>query len=92
MTDHEPEAPKYLTGSEEEDQDCNEYEQSVAQYNAAAATPVGSRANLKYERGSLMQRILDPYAGAPRDEDGAIVYTVTDEELAGERLDDLEYQ
>merc|ERR1712070_363390 len=27
------------------------------------------------------QRIIDPLAGAPRDEDGAIVYTVTEDEM-----------
>ena len=38
-----------------------------------------------------MQRIIDPFAGAPRDEDGALVYTVTDAELAHLRLDDEEH-
>lgn len=37
-----------------------------------------------------MQKLLDPFAGAKRDEDGALVYTVTDEELSSEGLDDAE--
>lgn len=44
-----------------------------------------------YEQGSLMQRMADPFAGAPRDADGALVYTVADAELADRRLDDEEY-
>ena len=34
-----------------------------------------------YKRGSLMQKLLDPFDGAPKDADGAIVYTVTEEEI-----------
>ena len=78
-------AKKYLTSSEEEDQDFYEYEQSVAEYNqTGTGKSVEGAGSGKYERGSLLQKILDPFAGAERDEDGAVVYTVTDAELAGE--------
>jgi hypothetical protein len=83
VTDHQPEAKKYLTGSEEEDQDFYEYEQSVAEYNqGGAGKKLQGAGRTKYERGSLLQKIHDPFAGAPRDEDGAIVYEVTDAELS----------
>lgn len=59
----------------------------MAEYNKGPAKPLGAGVS-KYERGSLMQKILDPFAGAPRDEDGAVVYTVTDAELAPE-VDDV---
>ena len=88
VTDHEPVAKKYLTNGEEEDQDFYEYEQALADYyqDGAAKAPYGDGG--RYPKGSLMQRIVDPFAGAPRDEDGAIVYTVTDAELAPLKLDD----
>ena len=84
---------KYLTNNEEEDQDFYEYQQSIAAYNATSTkkSTLSGRGAPKYERGSLMQRLVDPFAGAPRDEDGAIVYTVTDSELADKKLDDPDY-
>lgn len=61
----------------------------MAEYNSGSGAKTLQGAGVtKYERGSLMQKIADPFAGAPRDEDGAIVYTVTDEELADKKLDD----
>ena len=45
----------------------------------------------RYEKGSLMQRIGDPFAGAPRDADGALVYTVGDAELTDRKLDNEEH-
>ena len=38
-----------------------------------------------------MQRITDPFAGAPRDENGSILYTITEDEMAPKRLDDEEH-
>lgn len=35
----------------------------------------------KYERGSLLQLILDPFAGGKRLENGALFYKVEDKEL-----------
>lgn len=89
MTDHQAAPKKYLTNSEEEDQDFFDYEAAVAEYNAGstAQTLQGARSP-QYEQGSLMQRIVDPFAGAPRDEEGAIVYTVTDKELSRHKLED----
>ena len=79
---------KYLTNGEEEDQDFYEYEQAIADYYADTESKAPTGDGGRYAQGSLMQRIIDPFAGAPRDEDGAIVYTVTDAELAHLRLDD----
>lgn len=70
----------YLTGTEEEDEECRLYEASLAAYNGADAALEEERPS-KYKRGSLMQRLLDPFAGAPRDEDGAIVYNLKEDEL-----------
>lgn len=83
VTDHQPVAQKYLTSNEDEDQDFYDYEKSVAEYNqAGTGSKVQGAGQSKYQRGSLLQKIHDPFAGAARDEDGAIVYQVTDEELA----------
>ena len=32
----------------------------------------------KYPVGSLLQKIIDPFAGAPRDENGTILYTISE--------------
>ena len=40
--------------------------------------------------GSLMQRIIDPFAGHSKDENGSIIYTVQDKELAFFNLDNDE--
>lgn len=37
VTDHEPLRPKYLTGSDDEDEECRAYEASVAAWNEAGA-------------------------------------------------------
>lgn len=93
VTDHKAVAKKYLTTSEEEDQDFYEYQQSVAAYNASGAdeAALSGVSAARYEKGSLMQRIGDPFAGAPRDADGALVYTVGDAELTDRKLDNEEH-
>lgn len=93
VTDHKPVPKKYLTTNEEEDQDFYEYQQSVAAYNAGGAgeAALSGAATPRYEPGSLMQRIGDPFAGAPRDADGALVYTVGDAELTDKKLDNEEH-
>jgi len=92
VTDHVAKEPLRLTNSEEEDQDFMDYEQSVEAYNADASSFQGAAGNSgRYARGSLMQRITDPFDGAPRNADGSILYTVKDSELAGLGLDDDEY-
>ena len=92
VTDHVKVEPKLITGSEEEDEDFYNYEKSVAEYNSTVSTHTlqGGRATAgRFIRGSLMQRITDPFDGAARDEDGAIIYKVTEDELSRfESLDD----
>lgn len=46
--------------------------------------------NGKYERGTLLQRALDPFSGAGRDENGTIILEVNDKDLAHEGLDSEE--
>lgn len=42
----------------------------------------------KYERGSLLQKLLDPFAGAQRLDNGALFYEVADKELRQDVFDD----
>jgi len=78
VTDHSPVDPKYVTGSEEEDLDYFEYQKSLDAYHgdSSGQKTMGARAS-KYEKGSLMQRIMDPLANATKDENGSILHTVT---------------
>lgn len=81
MTDHTPAPKQYLTTSDAEDNDAAEYERALAEYNTAQIQKVSSHDG-KYEKGSLMQRMFDPFAGAARAEDGAIEYTLDEKELS----------
>lgn len=84
VTDHKKEDTKGITQSEEEDQDFYDYEQAVEAYNADLSevkTFAGRAAPGRFERGSLLQKITDPFDGAPRDENGSILYKVSEDEL-----------
>lgn len=91
VTDHVAKEPMRLTNSEEEDQDFEDYSKSVDAYNDEEVAVTASGNTGKYKRGSLLQKITDPFDGAARDENGSILYTVKDSELAAFSLDDEEY-
>lgn len=67
-----------------------DYEQSVDAYNAEVpdVKVAGARTKGRFERGSLLQRITDPFDGAPRDEDGSIIYRVSEEEMQRKGVSD----
>ena len=82
VTDHVPEDAKYVTGGGGEDEDYHAYQKSVDEYNSVA----GKKGAFHYQkpvytRGSLLQRMLDPFADSRRDEDGTIELAVTHEEV-----------
>ena len=84
VTDHVAEDTKGITQSEDEDQDFYDYEKAVEAYNADVSevkTFAARTAPGRFERGSLLQRITDPFDGAPRDENGSIIYRVSEAEL-----------
>ena len=87
MTDHEPAPKQYLTGSEAEDEDAAEYERALAEYNTAQIQKVSAH-DSRYEKGSLMQKMFDPFAGASKAEDGAIEYALDENELSALKLND----
>jgi hypothetical protein len=82
VTDHEPVDPKYVTAGEEEDQDFFDYQQALDAYDAdnkGAFKPAARK--MVYPKGSIMQKVMDPFAGAHTDPDGALHYTVEHKEL-----------
>ena len=44
----------------------------------------------KYPKGSFLQRMFEPFAGATKDEHGTLVYTLEEQELAEHHLNDDE--
>ena len=82
VTDHTPVEPKYVTNSEADDADFYNYAQAVEEYNSNTSGTFRSTTAPRYERGSLLQRALDPFAGARRDAEGSLLYRVEDRELA----------
>ena len=83
VTDHQPVAKKYVTLSEEEDQEYYNYLRQLEDYNAQpSSTRVSRYESGRYERGSLKQRIFEPLAGARKLENGTLFYEVSDAEIA----------
>ncbi len=76
MTNHEPRQKKYLTATSDEDEQFYRYKQSLAQYNSEVVPPRIRPSFGRYERGTLLQRILDPLAGAEKLDNGALFYEV----------------
>lgn len=83
---------KYITSSEHEDEEYFNYEKSVEEYNNDIPEEKTFGKNpSKYPVGSLLQKIIDPFAGAARDENGTILYTITEKEMENRKLNDEEY-
>ena len=82
VTDHQPVDPKFTTAGDEEDQDYFEYQQAMDEYNSDSKTVFKASGKKQlYPKGSLMQKIMDPLAGATTDDDGALHYFLEDKEL-----------
>jgi len=89
VTDHSEVEQRYLSSGDEEDEDFYNYQKSLEEYNNdVSSDAVFSNKKAIYEKGSLMQKIMDPFAESIRDEEGSIVYTVEDKELSSFKLDD----
>ena len=89
VTDHVPVVEKLVSNNEEEDEDFFAYQQSLDAYNAdLSSKAVFSAKKPIYEKGSLMQKLLDPFAESKRDEEGTIIYTVEEKEMDSYRLAD----
>lgn len=78
VTDHTPKDKKYFTTNAKEDEEFYRYKQSLAEYNSSINNESKKNPFAKYEKGSLLQRIFDPFAGVERLPNGAIFYKVED--------------
>lgn len=81
VTDHEPKAKKFITNNKKEDEQFYRYKQALEEYNSTIKVRE-SKKQLKYEKGSLLQKIFDPLAGATRLENGTMFYRLEDKELS----------
>ena len=83
VTDHKPENKKFSTLSDQEDQEYYNYVRSLQEYNSKQ--PEGDRVSRfesgRYEKGSLLQRIFEPLAGAKTLDNGTVFYEVTEQEI-----------
>ncbi len=72
-----------MTLNKQEDKELFKYYQELKKYNEEASSFAKARplSSGKYERGSLMQLIFDPFVGAQRLDNGALFYEVMDKEL-----------
>jgi hypothetical protein len=86
ITNHEPRDKKFATTSQEDDQQFFNYQRSLQEYQNApgltAATALKPSTGGRYERGSLLQKVLEPLAAARRLENGTLLYDVEDQDLA----------
>lgn len=80
VTDHKVKTEQLLTFSEEEDEQFYKYHQSLNAYKTKASITI--KPTIKYDKGSLSQRLFDPLAGSTRNANGTIVYEVAEKELA----------
>ena len=81
VTRHEPKPKKYATLGKAEDEQFYAYKKALAEYNNDMPERVYGKDHLKYAKGTLLQKILDPLANSKRLENGAIFYEVEDQEL-----------
>lgn len=82
VTDRVPKQKKFATVNKKDDEQFFRYKQALEQYKNEAPAPLVAARPTRYERGSLLQRVFDPLAGATRLPNGALFYEVTDRELA----------
>ena len=81
VTDHFPKTKKFATTSKKEDEQFFRYKQALQDYNSEELPALPSAQRERFERGSMLQRIFDPLAGARKLENGAYFYKVADSEI-----------
>lgn len=81
VTDRVPKQKRFATTNKAEDEQFFRYKQALDQYNAEKPASFAAKKAERYERGSLLQRVFDPLAGAVRLENGALFYKVEEKEI-----------
>jgi len=81
VTDHSHQPRQLLTSTQSEDQEYYDLLKSMEEYNSSTPNKKLSSKNLqRYERGSFLQKLLDPFQDAKIQEDGTLVYEMKDSE------------
>jgi len=90
ITDHKPVDKRFSTTSEEEDEHfyrvtaaMKDHQRKKADMRRMESDNAG-----RFEQGSMAQQILDPLAGARKDENGTIFFKVTARELENKLIDE----
>ena len=85
VTDHKPIPKKYVTQSAEEDLEYYNYIKSLELYNEkkTVSTRIGPLESGLYERGSLKQKMFEPFAHAQTLENGTLYLEMTDKDMEG---------
>ena len=73
-----------MTTSKKEDEEFFRYKQALQEYNSEPLPSLTLPKKERYEKGSLLQRVFDPLAGAQRLDNGALFYKLEDKELNSE--------
>ena len=84
VTDHVPKAKQFSTTSDEDDEQYYNYVKSLQDYNKrfeSKGKSLNTMESGKYERGSLLQRMLEPLAGSQKLENGTVFLQVLDKDL-----------
>jgi len=80
VTDHKPVTPKYSTLNKGDDEEYYNYYRSLQDYNKKRSMRGADRLSQfnsgRYEIGSMKQRILEPLAGAAKDSNGTLQWTI----------------
>lgn len=83
VTDHKKVEPKRLTVGEEEDAEFFEYQKSIDEYNNdIPAVKFHGKEKSLYERGTVLQRLLDPLSECGKDENGTYWMEMTDKDFS----------
>ena len=82
ITDHQPKQKRYSTINSKDDEDFFRYKKALQEYNATPSLEVFYPNNDKFKRGSILQMLLDPFAGSKRLDNGALFYEAQDADFA----------
>ena len=81
VTDHVPKQKKFTTIGQKDDEQFYRYQQSLQEYKNDMPERIRVGKPERYQRGSLLQKVFDPLAGAEKLENGALFYKVDEAEL-----------
>jgi hypothetical protein len=84
VTDHKPKEKKVILEDEADALKYKMFKDDLATYFSKKTKPLAIK-KPKYHRGSYLQRLLDPLAGAEKQLDGSLLLTFDDVDLKHQR-------